>query len=135
MYESGPAAMKKVMAENASRAPRVLVAEDNWLIAMDLERILQENGCEVVGPVATTEEGIELLCSGQIDAAVLDYLLDDGTVEPLARILDEQGISYALCTGAQEKRIERRHPETPILTKPFRVDDVCTVVNDLLSKE
>lgn len=88
-----------------------------------------------MGPVATAEDGIKLLFSGQIDAAVLDYLLDDGTVEPLARVLDERGICYVLCTGAEEKGIARRHPRTPVLTKPFRVDDVCAAVNDLITQQ
>lgn len=135
MYECGPVPIKQRRAESASRTPRVLVAEDNSLIAMDLEKILQENGCEVVGPVATAEAGIKLLFSGQIDAAVLDYLLDDGTVEPLTRVLDERGISYVLCTGADEKGIVRRHPQAPLLTKPFRVDDVCTAVNELIFQQ
>lgn len=135
MFECGPAPMKQVSAENASRAPRILVAEDNSLFAMDLERILEENGCEVVGPVATAQAGIELLFSGQIDAAVLDYLLDDGTVEPLARVLDERSICYVLCTGVEEKGISGRHPRTPVLIKPFQVDDVCAVVNDLISQQ
>jgi DNA-binding response OmpR family regulator len=115
-------------------SPRVLVAEDSSLIAMDLEKILQENGCEVVGPVSSAEDGIAALLSGPIDAAILDYLLADGTVEPLAKVLDERGIAYVLCTGAQERGLSHRYPPAPVLTKPYRVDDVCAAVKELLGQ-
>ena len=114
-------------------APRVLVVEDNTLIAMDLEEILKTYGCQVVGPSCSVTEALTLLADGSVDVAVVDYLLEDGTAAPLAKALDEKGIPYAICTCAREDEICSLYPRTPILGKPYNPDDVSLVVNSLMA--
>ena len=113
--------------------PRVLLVEDNTLIAMDLEDILEGFGCQVIGPIGTLKEALERLEREQIDVAVVDYLLEDGNAAPLAEILNEKGIPFAMCTGAGEGEISSLFPYTPILCKPYNPDDVSLVVNSLIA--
>ena len=56
------------------RPPRVLLVEDNTLIALDLEEILKGYGCRVVGPSMTVREALEVLDREEVDIAVVDYL-------------------------------------------------------------
>ena len=114
-------------------APRVLVAEDNMLIGLDLEKILQDSGCEVVGPFPTAKAAIDKMGSEHVDVAVIDFFLADGTAEPVARLLDQRGIPYALCSGAGRKAFSNGFPHTPILAKPYNADDVSSVVNSLMA--
>lgn len=113
--------------------PRVLLAEDSTLIAMDIEAILVNYGCEVVGPFASVGEAVSALDRERIDVAVIDFLLTDGNAEPLARVLDDRGVPYAICTGAGEEELTSRYPYTPLLGKPYIPDDVCLVVNSLIA--
>jgi len=117
----------------ARAAPRVLIVEDNALIALDLEDILTTSGCEVIGPKVTVRDALALLDTVKIDAAVVDYLLDDGTADPLAQALNERGIPFTICTGAVRGDIGARYPHTPILNKPYTLDDVSLVVNSLIA--
>ena len=113
--------------------PRVLIVEDNPLIAMDLEDILEGFGCQVVGPISTLKETLKRLEEEQIDVAVVDYLLEDGNSGPIAETLNERSIPFALCTGAGEGEISSLFPHTPILSKPYNPDDVSLVVNSLIA--
>lgn len=113
--------------------PRVLLVEDNALIALDLEELLKGYGCCVIGPSVTVREALDILHSEQVDIAVVDYLLEDGEAEPLARALDSKGIPYAICTGAAGDKLGLLFPNTPILGKPYNPEDVSIVVNSLIA--
>lgn len=123
----------KMPTKLSSNPPRVLVAEDSLLIAMDLENILTACGCEVIGPVSTVGEAIDQIAVSCIDAAILDFLLADGSAEPLAEYLDDKGIPYAICTGTEEHKLSENYPRTPILGKPYNADDVRMLVNGLIA--
>ena len=119
--------------QHLAAPPRVLLAEDNALIALDLEELLQTYGCDVVGPSVTVQEALDVLRYQAIDIAVIDYLLEDGEAEPLACALDRKGIPYAICTGAGQDKIGSLYPNTPIIGKPFTPEDVSVVVNCLIA--
>jgi DNA-binding response OmpR family regulator len=68
---------------------RILVVEDEALLALDLEEGLLAAGCEVVGPAGTLSQGIRLAGNGPIDAAILDVNLAGEPVFPLARQIAE----------------------------------------------
>jgi DNA-binding NtrC family response regulator len=115
------------------KTPRVLVVEDNALIALDLEEILKNSGCFVVGPSMTVREAKSIVDREGIDVAIIDFILEDGLAGPLARYLDEKHIPYALCTGRHADELSAHFPRTPILGKPYNPDDVATVVNSLIA--
>jgi DNA-binding response OmpR family regulator len=118
----------------ASRpAPRVLIVEDNSLLGIDLQDILEAHGCEVVGPSATVSDATTLIRREKIDVALIDYLLGDVDAAPLARLLNDKAIPFALCTGMREQEMSLRYPHTPILAKPYNPIDVCRVVDSLIA--
>ena len=63
---------------------RILVAEDNVLAAMELEQVLEDCGCETVGPAATVDQALRLAREERLDGAVLDVNLRDQAVFPVA---------------------------------------------------
>ncbi len=115
------------------RAPRVLLVEDNALIGMDLEDILNSYGCQVIGPRVSVQDAMIEIQAGEVDVAVLDFMLEDGTATPLAKALDDKGIPFAMCTGAGEGEMSTLFPNTPILNKPYCPEDVSRVVNSLIA--
>jgi CheY-like chemotaxis protein len=112
-------------------APRVFLAEDSLLICMDLENILIEIGCEVVATCAAVHQGLEVIAANEIDAAILDYSLEDGTSEPLIEALKKKGTPFALCT-AWNADIAKCHPTVPVLGKPYSVESIKDIIQVLV---
>jgi PAS domain S-box-containing protein len=85
-------------AELAGR--RVLLAEDEALVALEFEETLHRLGCEVIGPAGTVEEVLHLIArAGRIDAAVLDVNLAGRPSFPAADILAKRGVPVIFATG------------------------------------
>ncbi|ANH08689.1 response regulator [Shinella sp. HZN7] len=83
---------------------RILVVEDEFFIAMEIERALTKGGFEVLGPVGSIEDALQLLHREQPDAAVLDVTLRDGRVTPVAVLLRSQGVPFVL-TSAEGRQL------------------------------
>ena len=75
---------------------RILVLEDEPLVAMLLEEMLIDLGCEVVGPASSLGEGERLAREAALDAAVLDVNLNGEMSDTVAAILRRRGIPFAL---------------------------------------
>lgn len=114
-------------------SPRVLVVEDNALIALDLEEILKDGGCQVIGPSGTVREAMSIVDQESIDIAFIDFILEDGVANSLAAFLNERRIPFAICTGRCEDELGMHFPSTPILGKPYNANDVTLVVNSLIA--
>jgi CheY-like chemotaxis protein len=113
---------------------RILVVEDNFLLAMEIESVLGSAGCTVVGPVATIDEAIALLKrESGLDAAVLDVDLQGRWVTPVANALGALGVPYVLVTGYADPQL--RDPELqgrPRLDKPVDSTDLVRALDQLL---
>jgi DNA-binding NarL/FixJ family response regulator len=108
---------------------RVLVVEDEPIIALELEAALVECGADVVGPTSDLEESLELARQPKIAAALLDVRLGRASVGPLARALHDIGVPFAFYTGQTEFDFVRREwPEAPVVQKPSPTRDVINVV-------
>jgi DNA-binding response OmpR family regulator len=79
---------------------KILVAEDDPLIALDLAAAVAEADGQVIGPVATVSEGLEILAKEDLHAAILDVKLLDGEVTPVAQALLEKDVVVLLHTGS-----------------------------------
>jgi two-component SAPR family response regulator len=91
----------KGMRETANllRGCRVMIVEDEMLIAMELESIVADQGGTVIGPAPNIERALALLDRERPDAAILDVNLNGSTVAPVAAALTEQGVPFVLATG------------------------------------
>lgn len=78
---------------------RVLVVEDNPLLAMDLEDLLQSEGVETVGPAYSLAHGLELIRNDGIDAAILDIDLGDERVWPIAEELGRRATPFVFLSA------------------------------------
>jgi DNA-binding NarL/FixJ family response regulator len=114
-------------------APRVLIVEDSTLIAMDLENILKNCGCQIVGPRYSLEQALDALAQDAFDVAVVDYRLANCTAAPFLDALNKRGVPFAICTGAEASEIRTLYPHTAILAKPYAPEDVALVVNSLIA--
>jgi two-component SAPR family response regulator len=98
---------------------RVLVVEDEFVIALDLQLALYRLGCEVLGPVASVAESLVLLRHERPDAAVLDINLRDGLVTPVAEQLIVMGVPFVLVTARDTRHLtDGPLRDAPTLGKP-----------------
>lgn len=102
---------------------RVLIVEDEALIAMDLVDIVESDAGYVVGPFRTNREAIAALAREQVDVAILDLNLADGDATPTARFLFAAGVPILVCTaGILPRAIRQLCPDLPVHQKPVRSD-------------
>ena len=87
------------MNESLFQGRRILLAEDEYLIAEAMRRNLEKAGATVVGPVASVVAALALVESEQIDGALLDVSLRDQEVFPVADALFARGIPFLFATG------------------------------------
>jgi CheY-like chemotaxis protein len=114
---------------------RVLVVEDEALVAMLMEDGLVDAGAEVVGPAGSVDEALGLIeqvtCDGGLNAAVLDMNLEGATVLPVADRLAALGVPFVFATGYGENCDRGTHAAALILAKPFEPDALVAVVEGL----
>ncbi len=104
---------------------RILVVEDEPLIAMMLEDFLDMLGKSVAGTADTVVAALAAIDAGGIDAAILDVHLRGGEHSwPVADRLAAAGIPFVLATGGSGDMIESTHRSRPVLSKPFTMDGV-----------
>lgn len=107
------------MIATSRREYRILVLEDEALVAMHIEDTLDELGYTVIGPVQTIEEAIACLDAAAVDAALLDINLGEGiTSFPVAHVLNQRGIPFAFLTGYGAKGLHEEFKEQQVLVKP-----------------
>ena len=99
-------------------ACRVLVVEDEFLIALEITEALERAGYEVIGPVATAGEAERLAREEILDAAVLDVELQGETVFAAADLLMRQGVPFVILSGYGAEDLPVRFRGRPGLGKP-----------------
>ena len=106
-------------------ARRILIVEDEPLIAMMLEDFLDALDHQVVGTADSVDTALPHVAEGRLDAAILDVNLRGGEKSwPIADALSEAGIPFVLASGGSADTIAEPHRDRPMLTKPFTMDGV-----------
>lgn len=82
-----------------SGAPLILVVEDEYLVAQELANALVDGGFQVLGPVSTVGTALFLMTQRRPDAAVLDVVLRNDLVSPVARTLDAMGVPFLVASA------------------------------------
>lgn len=113
---------------------RVLIVEDETLIAMMLEDLLGEIGCRIAGAAATVGQALDQLVAlgGQVDAAVLDVNLGGEKVYPVADALATRGVPFMFATGYGTSGVSERYPERTVIAKPYRLSTLSQALRSLL---
>lgn len=113
---------------------RVLVVEDEYLIASEVKRWLHSAGAEVIGPVPRADLALDLIAEQTPDAAVLDVNLGDGnSVYPVAERLGVLGVPYLFATGDVRVTGAPVEASRPILEKPFVAAELVRAVIRLVA--
>ncbi len=107
---------------------RVLIVEDEPLVALELQTLLQQVGATIVGPVASLDEALLIAVQAELDCALLDVNLSGRHSGPLVELLSNRGIPHVLLTGYQDPGVSG-----PVLHKPITADQVLHTVARLIS--
>ena len=110
-----------VRVEGNSKA-RVLLVEDEALVALMIQETLAEFGYQVIGPLNTASEALAAARESHFDAAVLDINLGDGLVYTVAEILCVRGVPFVFVTGYDADSVDPRFSDVPIIQKPIERD-------------
>jgi DNA-binding response OmpR family regulator len=106
-------------ARHCLRGARILVAEDEVLIAIELKSVLCDAGADVVGPMLTVRDALAAASQVDLSAAILDITLGRSSIVPVARILTSRGIPFVFYTGQADVRtVAAEWPDRKILAKP-----------------
>ena len=122
------------MTDTASlKGRRILVVEDEMMIAMLVEDMLEELGCAVVGPAHALDAALALArTESALDAALLDVNLSGQPVFAVADALREKGVPAIFSTGYGDAGLREIDRGSPVLQKPFRAHDLARALNEAL---
>jgi DNA-binding response OmpR family regulator len=107
---------------------RVVIIEDEALIALDLEQAINETGCTVVGKAHSLADGLSLLDTLTYDSVVLDANLAGESAEPIARRLEARNKPFLIVSGYSRDQLGFLTDDTPMLGKPFAFNDLAASV-------
>jgi CheY-like chemotaxis protein len=119
---------ERISAANTPRR-RILIVEDETIVAMMLEDIVDGLGYAVVGPVARVAPALALIETEDIDGALLDVNLDGERSYPIADALSERGRPYIFVTGYGLAGLDEAYRDRPVVQKPFTRDRLEHALN------
>jgi CheY-like chemotaxis protein len=112
---------------------RILVAEDEYMLADDLVSSLRDAGAKVLGPVGTVARAADLVArEPRIDGAILDINLSGDTIFPVADSLIERGIGVVFTTGYDQSAIPDRYADIPRCEKPVSMRQLACAIGRII---
>lgn len=125
--------MQNALFSPALVGARILIVEDELLVAMDLEDRLKREGCGVLGPVSRESKALAVLEHDRPDAVVLDLNLDGKLPVDLANILAERHIPFVVVTGYGNRHLDvAALQEAPRLHKPIKTEELVHALSGLI---
>jgi CheY-like chemotaxis protein len=112
---------------------KVLVVEDEMMIAMLIEDMLDEFGCTLVGPATNVPRALELIGKEQVEVAVLDLNLDGTDTYAIADALHQKNVPFVFATGYGTTGLRQEYGNRPVLQKPFQARDLEAALAEALS--
>src|SRR3954462_10139838 len=113
---------------------RVLVVEDDAIVAMDLAEILRDARCNVVGPLSSLEEAIVEVGKNSLDAALLDLNLRGYQSFPVMDALVTANIPFVIVTGYERLTLPIQFQYRPIVAKPFSRREVLGALTQAIAR-
>jgi DNA-binding response OmpR family regulator len=112
---------------------RILIVEDEALIAELLAMYVEELGHEVVGPAATIDQALSILTNDRPQLAILDCALGHQESTPVAEYLAKENLPFAFATGRGADALPAAFKTRPMIAKPYIFEDVERVLTQLLT--
>ncbi|GLK42403.1 MULTISPECIES: response regulator [Novosphingobium] len=130
--EPQPVAPPPVADAPASMPPmRILVVEDEPLVAMELIMEIEDGGCVAIGPATSCEQALAMIREAGPDLALLDGNLNGEKIDPVADALAARDTPFAFVSGYDREHLPQSHADRPMLNKPFVVADVRAMLLQL----
>ena len=118
---------------NAAASLKVLIVEDEALIAMMAEDMVEGLGHTLVATAPTLADARHAITTLDFDAALLDVNLNGDSSMELAAMLKARGVPFAFTTGYGACGIDPEHRDRPVLTKPYALADLDTTLSGFVS--
>jgi CheY-like chemotaxis protein len=112
---------------------KVLVVEDEMMIAMLIEDMLDEFGCRLVGPATSVPRALELIGNEHVEVAVLDLNLDGKDTYAIADALQRKNLPFVFATGYGSTALRKEYGNRPVLQKPFQAKDLEIALAEALA--
>lgn len=112
---------------------RILVVEDEALVAMDIRAALEEAGAAVVRIARTLPDALAAAASEDMDLALLDGNLGGKPVDEVAGILARRGVPFCFVSGYGREHLPPGFADRPVLAKPFALETLISTVREILS--
>jgi CheY-like chemotaxis protein len=126
--------LQKSSLPNLLAGTRILVADDELMIALDVGSSLAEAGAEILGPCTTVAQALEVAEGQQLSAALLDISLGRNTTETIALALHSRGIPFAFYSGQDLPDVMKSQwPDSNVISKPARDETLIQALSDLLA--
>jgi len=135
---SGPPRSSSLQSIKANGAPsrvagkKLLVIEDEPLVAFEMMAILQELDAEIVGPAGTREDALQIIAEGVIDGAFLDGNLQGKLVDDVAVALAERNVPFLFVSGYGKDHLPRAFGDVAVLAKPFTATQLIDAAIQLM---
>jgi DNA-binding response OmpR family regulator len=112
--------------------PRILLIEDEYIIASAATEYLNELGYEVVAALGTQRQALDVIPTIECDAAVLDIVLHKEDSLPIARALQQRGIPFGFASAWNKLAIDSKFSGVPSISKPYDADRMRALLREVL---
>ncbi len=112
---------------------RILIVEDDSIIAMTAEDMLDEVGCTTAAIAATLGEAMARAADTEFDLALLDLNLKNESSLPVAAYLRAHGKPFVFATGYDGLPADSGFADAPFISKPYRLEQLATIIADTLA--
>ena len=110
---------------------RILLVEDDPIIALDLRETLEAAGATVIGPAPDAASALTILHDRTFDPAVLDHLIVGGDSVPVANELARRGVHFLFLTS-HRGQLAQTFPDAPVIDKPSRPGELVAAIEALV---
>lgn len=122
------------MAVETPQRARVLIVEDEPLIAEDLRTVLVEAGLKVSGMASKVAKALSLIETVGCDAAIVDANLAGASASPVTAALSARGLPFVVLSGYTREQLQSEFSGGFYIQKPYRLAEVIEAVNSILRK-
>lgn len=112
---------------------RILIVEDEAIIAAFAEDMIEELGATVVGPAFSVAQALKLAEASALDAALLDVNVRDESIVPVRDLLRARGVPFVFATGYGAERSRDVTEGSPVVDKPYSKDRIARALADCLA--
>ena len=114
---------------------RVLIVEDEAMIAGWIESILRKGGWSIVGPIATLERALATIERERLDAALLDVRINGHDAFAVADVLMKRNVPFIFVSGFTRKQMPPGYSDCAYIAKPFTPDAILALLEGVVGRE